>query len=152
MRLASFGGYFLYREAGLWVLRLSITRMILSASGYMTSTRYLISSAQSRAVRCSWTLVWCRPPSDSTNAKMLRGHSVHTRNPPSGCRLDASAGLPWHRSAAGMAFRPCTRPDVAGHKEARRHRGRPPCMLRIRHPPFWGCTSIRFCEAKACFF
>ena len=32
--------------------------MILSASGYMTFTRYLISSTQSRAVRRSWTLVW----------------------------------------------------------------------------------------------
>ena len=33
-----------------------ITGMIFSASGYMTSDRYLISSAQSTAVRCSRTL------------------------------------------------------------------------------------------------
>lgn len=32
----------LYKDAGLWVLRLSITRMVFSTSGYMTSTRYFI--------------------------------------------------------------------------------------------------------------
>ena len=39
-----------------------MTRMIFSASGYMTSTRYFISSAQSVAVLCPRTLTWCFPP------------------------------------------------------------------------------------------
>lgn len=72
IRRASAAGYFLYKEAALRVLRLSTTRTILFASGYMMSERHLISSAQSVAVRCSRTLARCFPSSGSINAKMLQ--------------------------------------------------------------------------------
>ena len=71
MRRASVAGYILYKDAGLCVLGLSMARTIFSASGYITSTRYFISSAQSIALLCSRTLTWCFPPMGSTNAKIL---------------------------------------------------------------------------------
>ena len=43
IRLASVGGNALYKEEALWVLRLTITRMIFSASGNISSDKYLIS-------------------------------------------------------------------------------------------------------------
>ena len=46
--------------------------MIFFASGNISSDSYLIPIAQSIAVRCSWTLTWCLPPSGSTKANMLQ--------------------------------------------------------------------------------
>lgn len=54
------------------VFRLSITRTIFSASGYIESDRRFISSAQSFAIRCPCSLTWYIPPSSSIKAKMLQ--------------------------------------------------------------------------------
>ena len=70
IRRTSSGGNALYNEEALWVFKLSITRINFSLSGYITSTRYLISSAQSIAVQCSRTLTWCLPASASIKANM----------------------------------------------------------------------------------
>ena len=129
IRLASSGGYRLYREAGVCVLRLSITRTIFSASEYMVSTKYLISSAQSTAVRCSLTLTWCVSPRGSTKANILTvpfrtySESVFGRFRES--LVKALLSPP----EAGMAFHPCTRPDVFHHRDVRKHQGHPPYRL-----------------------
>ena len=69
---ASGAGNALYREEMACVFSLSMTSMILLRSGQLTSTRYLISPAQSIAVRCAHTLTWRMPPRGSTNVKMLQ--------------------------------------------------------------------------------
>ena len=126
-----------------------ITGMIFSASGYMTSDRYLISSAQSTAVRCSRTLTWCVPPSGSTKANML---TVPLRTYSESVFRSLPGIIGSGSQEAGMAFHPCRQPGALRHKVVHRHQEHPPYMLWIRDLLLLGYTSSRFCEVEVCFF
>lgn len=104
-------------------------------------------------MRCSRTLTWCVPPSGSTKANILAvplrtySQSVFRSLPGT-----IGRGFLIPPPEAGMAFRPCIRPDVFHHRKVHKRQGHPPCRLLIPGLLLMGCTSSRFCEVEVCFF
>src|SRR5713101_29224 len=76
MRRASSGSKASYKEAGVWVFRLSSTTRILGALGKWTSTRSFIAAAKSCFVRRLVTSTSRQPKVGSRNRKGLQVPSL----------------------------------------------------------------------------
>ena len=116
---------------------------IFLASGYMTSHRYLISSAQSLAIRCSCTLIWCVLSSGSINAKILHVLLwVYSESNLPDALLRALELLP----GVGRTFRPCRQQGLRIIGGVRKHQEHPPYTIQIPRPLFGEipiCASVR---------